>query len=109
MKKSRTEVGDVDMRSDEHHQGSHASSANLIESAKPTTDNSPALQCWEMASPKCPDESRFVAGMKLLYEENGSLKTAIPIAYQSGADSQAGRNHVLRELVLQVTAKFAPN
>jgi len=33
--------------------------------------------------------------MKLLYEENGSLKTAIPIAYQSGVDSQAGRNHVL--------------
>jgi hypothetical protein len=32
--------------------------------------------------------------MKLLYEENGSLKTAIPIAYQSGVDSQAGRNHV---------------
>lgn len=41
------------------------------------------------------DESRFVAGMRQLYEENGSLKSATSIAYQSGVDSNAGRIHTL--------------
>jgi hypothetical protein len=41
------------------------------------------------------DESKFIAGMRLLYEENGTLKTATPIAYQSGVDSNVGRTHTL--------------
>ena len=41
------------------------------------------------------DESKFVAGMLQVHEERGSLKTATPIAYQSGVDSDAGRTHTL--------------
>jgi len=41
------------------------------------------------------DEAKFVAGMRLLYEENGGLKRATSIAYQAGVDSDAGRTHTL--------------
>jgi hypothetical protein len=41
------------------------------------------------------DESKFIAGMRQLHEDHGSLKTTTPVAYQSGVDSDAGRTHTL--------------
>ena len=41
------------------------------------------------------DESRFVSGMIELRKERGSLKRITRIAFQTGVDSNAGRNHTL--------------
>ena len=41
------------------------------------------------------DEPTFIARMKQFYEENGSLKKATSVAYQTGIDSEVGRKHIL--------------
>lgn len=41
------------------------------------------------------DESKFVEGMKAIYENVGVLKDAKPVAYQTTIDSNAGKQHVL--------------
>ena len=41
------------------------------------------------------DESKFVEGMKTIYENVGVLKDAKPVAYQSTIDSNGGKQHVL--------------
>lgn len=38
------------------------------------------------------DESKFVEGMKAIYENVGALKDAKPVAYQSTIDSNAGKH-----------------
>jgi hypothetical protein len=41
------------------------------------------------------DESKFVEGMRAIYENVGALKEAKPVAYQNTIDSSSGKQHVL--------------
>ena len=41
------------------------------------------------------DESTFVSTMQQIQKDYGVLRKWTPIAYQSGVDSRAGRNHTL--------------
>src|SRR6266850_1434547 len=41
------------------------------------------------------DEPTFITRMKQFCEDNGSLKKATSVAYQTGIDSDVGRKHIL--------------